>query len=422
MHTACTHAPSVPRVNAATTRIKAVHDEVSILKINLRKKSLPLPACTSTRALRDMRPAKLESSMPTRKAAGELKFCGYKNCGRYKIFCQCANANSWSDEALGVRVSVARIAPSLLDLGFEVPTGGNKTRIAVLALRHTLRESAAAVSSSEPYHDMTSRQILAVYSGEEEKLDRRRVIAHRYRGAVNHGVVETVRGSMSDARESRSCSRTTSLTHAPSYQKFATQTAPKVRIAIGYIPVGPDSRTRLPLPELPVRSPSSFLLRDHSLTKRPGNRQTISSRSDPSHVPAEQSALHLPCSGPIPAFAWNYFGKPLKTEVRIEPRSSRMRVHCATPLGRNPLRSNVFQGGAGMKGRGRREIPEKTRRPTASSGTILTCDNPVTQPGIKPGEVGGSVADGDVLPTGLELRHDGSGSGGNPDASGLAKR
>ncbi|KAJ8897433.1 hypothetical protein PR048_002779 [Dryococelus australis] len=30
----------------------------------------------------------------------------------------------------------------------------------------------------------------------------------------------------------------------------------------------------------------------------------------------------------------------------------------------------------GMKGRGKREIPEKTRRPTASSGTIPTCENP----------------------------------------------
>ncbi|KAJ8870048.1 hypothetical protein PR048_029059 [Dryococelus australis] len=30
---------------------------------------------------------------------------------------------------------------------------------------------------------------------------------------------------------------------------------------------------------------------------------------------------------------------------------------------------------AGMKGRGKREIPEKTRRPTASSGMIPTCKN-----------------------------------------------
>ncbi|KAJ8866574.1 hypothetical protein PR048_032433 [Dryococelus australis] len=37
----------------------------------------------------------------------------------------------------------------------------------------------------------------------------------------------------------------------------------------------------------------------------------------------------------------------------------------------------------GMKGRGKREIPENTRRPTASSGTIPTCENPVTRPGIE---------------------------------------
>ncbi|KAJ8895257.1 hypothetical protein PR048_000582 [Dryococelus australis] len=38
-----------------------------------------------------------------------------------------------------------------------------------------------------------------------------------------------------------------------------------------------------------------------------------------------------------------------------------------------------------MKGRGKREIPEKTRRPTVSSGTIPTCGDPVTRPGIEPG-------------------------------------
>ncbi|KAJ8885616.1 hypothetical protein PR048_011814 [Dryococelus australis] len=38
-----------------------------------------------------------------------------------------------------------------------------------------------------------------------------------------------------------------------------------------------------------------------------------------------------------------------------------------------------------MKGRGKREIPEKISQPTASSGTIPTCKNPVTRPGIQPG-------------------------------------
>ncbi|KAJ8878138.1 hypothetical protein PR048_022605 [Dryococelus australis] len=34
----------------------------------------------------------------------------------------------------------------------------------------------------------------------------------------------------------------------------------------------------------------------------------------------------------------------------------------------------------GMKGSGKREIPEKTRRPAASSGNILTCENPGNDP------------------------------------------
>ncbi|KAJ8871650.1 hypothetical protein PR048_027977 [Dryococelus australis] len=43
-------------------------------------------------------------------------------------------------------------------------------------------------------------------------------------------------------------------------------------------------------------------------------------------------------------------------------------------------------GSVGMHGRGKRQVPEETRRPTASHGTISTCENPgVTQPGIEPG-------------------------------------
>ncbi|KAJ8868906.1 hypothetical protein PR048_030447 [Dryococelus australis] len=40
---------------------------------------------------------------------------------------------------------------------------------------------------------------------------------------------------------------------------------------------------------------------------------------------------------------------------------------------------------AGTRERGKLAIPEKTRRPTAPSGTIHTCGNPVTRPGIEPG-------------------------------------
>ncbi|KAJ8881317.1 hypothetical protein PR048_017798 [Dryococelus australis] len=43
-----------------------------------------------------------------------------------------------------------------------------------------------------------------------------------------------------------------------------------------------------------------------------------------------------------------------------------------------------YQFGAVMRGWGKREIPEKTHGPTASSGTIPTCENPVTRAGIDP--------------------------------------
>ncbi|KAJ8888583.1 hypothetical protein PR048_008075 [Dryococelus australis] len=46
-----------------------------------------------------------------------------------------------------------------------------------------------------------------------------------------------------------------------------------------------------------------------------------------------------------------------------------------------PLKKIIWSS-AGMEGR---EVPEKTRRPTESSGTIPTCESPVTRPGIEPG-------------------------------------
>ncbi|KAJ8871388.1 hypothetical protein PR048_027705 [Dryococelus australis] len=46
----------------------------------------------------------------------------------------------------------------------------------------------------------------------------------------------------------------------------------------------------------------------------------------------------------------------------------------------------AYIGPAGMQGWSKREIPEKSRRPAAPSGTIATCENPgVCRPGIEPG-------------------------------------
>ncbi|KAJ8890246.1 hypothetical protein PR048_009754 [Dryococelus australis] len=46
---------------------------------------------------------------------------------------------------------------------------------------------------------------------------------------------------------------------------------------------------------------------------------------------------------------------------------------------------DIEETGVEIGGWGKREIPEKTRRPAAPSGTIPTCENPVTRPGIEPG-------------------------------------
>ncbi|KAJ8897649.1 hypothetical protein PR048_002998, partial [Dryococelus australis] len=68
------------------------------------------------------------------------------------------------------------------------------------------------------------------------------------------------------------------------------------------------------------------------------------------------------------------------TRPGIEPGSPWWEVSRVTAQPPWPLCS-----GAGMIGGGKRKIPEKIRRPTASSGTIPTSENPVTRPGIEPG-------------------------------------
>ncbi|KAJ8892308.1 hypothetical protein PR048_004888 [Dryococelus australis] len=53
--------------------------------------------------------------------------------------------------------------------------------------------------------------------------------------------------------------------------------------------------------------------------------------------------------------------------------------------GNQPLHPTATKGNARMKRRGKREIPKKTRQPAASSGSIPTCESPVSRPGIEPG-------------------------------------
>ncbi|KAJ8885905.1 hypothetical protein PR048_012111 [Dryococelus australis] len=60
------------------------------------------------------------------------------------------------------------------------------------------------------------------------------------------------------------------------------------------------------------------------------------------------------------SFRWCHFGTALNSEVLRADEGEARRVWSS----------------AGMKGRGKRETPEKTRQPAASSGTIPTCENP----------------------------------------------
>ncbi|KAJ8895241.1 hypothetical protein PR048_000566 [Dryococelus australis] len=68
------------------------------------------------------------------------------------------------------------------------------------------------------------------------------------------------------------------------------------------------------------------------------------------------------------------------------------------------FRANESEVSAGMKCRGKREVPEKTRRPAASSGTIPTCENP----GATPSAVlllGSNLVPHNSLSTAIPRRH-----------------
>ncbi|KAJ8865763.1 hypothetical protein PR048_033285 [Dryococelus australis] len=111
--------------------VKAVHDKASTFEINLTKKSLPLPAYTSTGALSDMRPLAAErltafiSSLSPRDVACYLEDVG-RMCldappvmkGQHTTTTETLHASRRkNDKALDVRVRVARIALSLLGHG-----------------------------------------------------------------------------------------------------------------------------------------------------------------------------------------------------------------------------------------------------------------------------------------------------------------
>ncbi|KAJ8881594.1 hypothetical protein PR048_018079 [Dryococelus australis] len=89
------------------------------------------------------------------------------------------------------------------------------------------------------------------------------------------------------------------------------------------------------------------------------------------------------------------------TEVRKRKLTKKVKEHCDKPSlprkGTAAEKYTIFQQQSGdvwaalnievvRAGRGKQEIPEKTHRPAASSGTILTCKNPgIAPPGIEPG-------------------------------------
>ncbi|KAJ8871794.1 hypothetical protein PR048_028134 [Dryococelus australis] len=86
-------------------------------------------------------------------------------------------------------------------------------------------------------------------------------------------------------------------------------------------------------------------------------------------------------------FTCNFYFFHAVCYLRFIPKINRMTEILAAP---NIVVLKADEGECGAapecEGRGKREIPEKTRRPAASSGTIPTCENPGATPlGIEPG-------------------------------------
>ncbi|KAJ8881274.1 hypothetical protein PR048_017750 [Dryococelus australis] len=72
----------------------------------------------------------------------------------------------------------------------------------------------------------------------------------------------------------------------------------------------------------------------------------------------------------------NYYPALYTVGHRSKSECCEIRPELVFPLLTSPLRSSLRLGSAVMQGRGKWEVPEKTRQPAASSGTISTCENP----------------------------------------------
>ncbi|KAJ8875096.1 hypothetical protein PR048_022987 [Dryococelus australis] len=116
---------------------------------------------------------------------------------------------------------------------------------------------------------------------------------------------------------------------------------------------------------------------------------------------AQISPLHSKCFryekapsqlifAPSPNLIHNCCSRTLITRYGLEDRQNICRIH-VFQRSHDSIRVKrcEYETASEWKGEGKREIPEKTRRPAASSGTIPTCKNPeVTRPGIETGSPG----------------------------------
>ncbi|KAJ8897067.1 hypothetical protein PR048_002413 [Dryococelus australis] len=85
----------------------------------------------------------------------------------------------------------------------------------------------------------------------------------------------------------------------------------------------------------------------------------------------------------------NTFIRRHRARCGAEEESREIWVPCNIEV----LRADEGEASAAMQGRGKREIPEKTRQPSESPGTIPTGENPeVAPPGIKPGSPRGEAS------------------------------
>ncbi|KAJ8895883.1 hypothetical protein PR048_001223 [Dryococelus australis] len=301
-----------------------------------------------------------------------------------------------NDEALGVRVSVARITPSLLDLERAVTEGlpgahdGDAARAAGSCRPDTegrtavhwpavlCRSSRANLAS----HCAANSHCLPKWSWVEG--------CHgRSPGALmaKHAPPPPFFSLFRNHHQSSFCALLGLFLDGRLNFPFDTTLVAKKLLghaSRGVLPCRAPIARR-PLVRLPATSEGAVVI----VCSLQQLRRCKLHREEALGKESAMAFVWGPCQHSPGVISKNH-GKPHHDDrtgnrTRVLPNASPASYHCATSLGVSVIKEARCKT-ARMKGYGERELPEKTRRLAESSDTIPTCENPgVARPGFEPG-------------------------------------